>query len=150
MTTSPLLIPVSICCRQGWLKHCYSIAWERNKLHACPSLHLWDMCRAKGTEGCLGYNIAIFLLGCSVFATLAIIHALWAYLKGEIRSFRCGPIPSNVVTLMPGLLTLAAVASAFLQKPPYLAILWWNFYVQLSVSVTLLLSVCCTRTKGMG
>ena len=145
-----MLMPVSIFCLQGWLKHCYSIAWERDKRNKCPSLHLWDMCRAKGTEGCLGYNIAIFLLGCSVFVTLAIIHALWAYLKGEIRSFRCGPIPSNVVSSMPGLLTLAASASVALQTPPYRAMLWWNFYVQLSVAVILLFSMCCMRTKGMG
>jgi hypothetical protein len=152
LVASPMFthLAFSIFRRQGWLKHCYSIAWERDKLHKCPSYHLWDMCRAKGSNGCLGYNIAIFLLGCSVFATLAIMHALWAYLKGQIRTFQCGPIPSNVVSLMPGLLTLAALASVGLQTPPYRATLWWNFYVQLSVSITLLCSLCCTRTKGMG
>ena len=134
-------------CRQGWLKHCYSISYVG---HRCPSLHLWDMCRAKGANGCLGYNFAIFLFGCSIIATLAIIHALWAYLKGHVRTFECGAVPSNVIVLLPGVLTLAAVSSTWLQKPPYSAQLWWNFYMQLSTSVALLCSLFCTRTKGMG
>ena len=63
-------------------------------MHRCPSYHLWDVCRAKGSNGCFGYNMAIFLLASSIFATLAIIHALWAYLKGDIRTFQCGAVPS--------------------------------------------------------
>lgn len=66
---------------KGWLKHCYSISFQTNKLERCPSYHLWDICRAKGSNGCLGYNVAIFLFTISIFATIAIIHALWAYLK---------------------------------------------------------------------
>eukprot|EP01043_Picozoa_sp_COSAG02_P128315 COSAG02_NODE_65767_length_257_cov_0.651899_1_plen_41_part_10 len=30
-------VAFSIFRRQGWLKHCYSIAWERDKLQKCPS-----------------------------------------------------------------------------------------------------------------
>jgi hypothetical protein len=69
---------------KGWLKHCYSIAFQPNKLERCPSYHLWDVCRAKGSNGCLGYNAAIFLFTISIFATIAIVHALWAYLKVTI------------------------------------------------------------------
>jgi|EP01046_Picozoa_sp_COSAG06_P046981 hypothetical protein len=118
-------------------------------MHRCPSYHLWDVCRAKGSNGCFGYNMAIFLLASSIFATLAIIHALWAYLKGDIRTFQCGAVPSNVVSLMPGALTLAALVAVGLQTPPYRATLWWNFYVQLGVSITLLCSLCCMRTTGI-
>jgi len=72
----------------GWLKHCYSIAFQPNKLERCPSYHLWDVCRAKGSNGCLGYNAAIFLFTVAIFATIAIIHALWAYLKVSFLGVR--------------------------------------------------------------
>jgi hypothetical protein len=131
------------------LKHCYSIAYQDDRFRKCPSYHLWDVCDAKGSQGCLGYNAAIALYCCSLLCTFAVMHALWSYLKGDIRTFKVALIPSNVVSLLPGVLSLSAVAAVWLQPPPYRANLWWNFYLQLVVGVVLCITLCCMQPRGM-
>lgn len=135
---------------QGWFKHCYSIAFQSDRFDKCPSYHLWDLCRAKGSHGCAGYNIAIALYCISIACTFALVHALCAYLRGEIRTFRLAQIPSSVVALTPGFLNMCAVAAVFLQPAPYRADLWWNFYLQLVGTGLVFASAMCMRTRGLG
>eukprot|EP01051_Picozoa_sp_SAG22_P024589 SAG22_NODE_6886_length_798_cov_1.972818_1_plen_185_part_01 len=70
---------------QGWIKHCYSIAFVPDRFHRCPSYHIWQVCHAKGSRGCAGYYVAIPLFCCAVLCTFAMVNFLWAYLQGYVR-----------------------------------------------------------------
>ena len=123
----------------GWLRHCYSIAFRND----CPSYHLWDVCGAKGNAGCSGYVVAAIMYCCSIVCTTLIVTALWRYLKGYIRTFKVAQIPSNVVPVLPGALSLCAVTAVWLQTPPIHAQLWWNFFLQLVAACMMCVAVCC-------
>ena len=88
---------------------------------------------------------------CATFGVLLVLpRATMHGKKGQLRTFKIGNLSSNVVVMLPGTLTLAGCFSFWLQMPPYLGQLWWNFYLQLTVSIVLCGVVVCAQPRGMG
>lgn len=132
----------------GWIVHCYTAMHYkyRGKGHGqCPSYKLWEICKSKCAEGCLGYNLAIFLYASSIMVEILLIHTLWGYLQGTVRNFRFGLLPSGLMPVLPGVLTILALIAFYVEKPPCLGAPHWNFYLQLVMSVVLVLILVCMR-----
>eukprot|EP01052_Picozoa_sp_SAG31_P033718 SAG31_NODE_3849_length_3818_cov_3.043560_2_plen_209_part_00 len=126
------------CERQSWL---FWVLCRHFLVLLCNPMHICDGTFSLGISAGVGSTLNT----CKYFEPLMAN----CFAQGHQRTFKIGSLSSNTVVMLPGTLTLAGCFSFWLQMPPYLGQLWWNFYLQVTVSLVLCGAVICTQPRGM-